>query len=65
MTEVNMQKVSFIATQVEMAEVRQNDIYMSVLMRMFSTRPNRNGFAVSEAFIDNVVANAPKYTCLP
>lgn len=65
MTEVNMQKVSFIATQVEMAEVRQNDIYMSVLMRMFSTRPNRNGFAVSEAFIDNIVANAPKYTCLP
>lgn len=60
-----MQKVSFIATQVEMAEVRQNDIYMSVLMRMFSTRPNRNGFAVSEAFIDNIVANAPKYTCLP
>ena len=48
-----------------MAEVRQNDIYMSVLMRMFSTRPNRNGFAVSEAFIDNIVANAPKYTCLP
>lgn len=65
MTEVNMQKVSFIATQVEMAEVRQNDIYMSVLMRMFSTRPNRNGFAVSEAFIDNIVANAAKYTCLP
>ena len=60
-----MQKVSFIATQVEMAEVRQNDIYMSVLMRMFSTRPNRNGFAVSETFIDNIVANAPKYTCLP
>lgn len=60
-----MQKVSFIATQVEMAEVRQNDIYMSVLMRMFSTRPNRNGFAVSEAFIDNIVANAAKYTCLP
>ena len=48
-----------------MAEVRQNDIYMSVLMRMFSTRPNRNGFAVSEAFIDNIVANAPKYACLP
>ena len=60
-----MQKVSFIATQVEMAEVRQNDIYMSVLMRMFTTRPNWNGFAVSEAFIDNIVANAPKYTCLP
>ena len=60
-----MQKVSFIASQVEMAEVQQNDIYMSVLMRMFSTRPNRNGFAVSEAFIDGIVANTEKYTCLP
>ena len=60
-----MQKVSFIASQVEMADVQQNSIYMSVLMRMFSTRPNRNGYAVSEAFIDNIVANAAKYTCLP
>ena len=38
---------------------------MSVLMRMFSTRVNRNGFAVSEAFIDQIIANAAKYTCLP
>lgn len=30
-------------------------------MRMFSTRPNRNGFAVSEAFIDNIAANSGKY----
>ena len=43
-----MQKVTFYASQVEMAQVQPNDIYMSVLMRMFSTRPNRNGFAVSE-----------------
>jgi len=50
---------------VELSEVQSNDIYMSVLMRMFSTRPNRNGYAVSEAFIDNIIANAAKYTCLP
>lgn len=60
-----MQKVTFYASQVEMAQVQPNDIYMSVLMRMFSTRPNRNGFAVSEAFIDNIAANSGKYTCLP
>ena len=24
-----------------------------------------NGFAVSEAFIDQIIANAAKYTCLP
>lgn len=34
-------------------------------MRMFSTRPNRNGYAVSESFIDGIVLNEEKYTCLP
>ena len=47
------------------SETQSNDIYMTVLMRMFSTRPNGNGYAVSEAFMDNIVANAAKYTCLP
>lgn len=60
-----MNKVSFIASRVEMAAAQSNDIYMTVVMRMFSTAPNKNGFAVSEAFIDNIVANAAKYTCLP
>ena len=60
-----MQRITFQASQVELSEVQSNDIYMSVLMRMFSTRAHRNGFAVSEAFIDNIIANAAKYTCLP
>ena len=60
-----MQRITFQASQVELSAVQSNVIYMSVLMRMFSTRPNRNGFAVSEAFIDNIIANAAKYTCLP
>ena len=60
-----MQRITFQASHVELSAVQSNDIYMSVLMRMFSTRPNRNGFAVSEAFIDNIIANAAKYTCLP
>lgn len=38
---------------------------MSVAMRMFSTRPNSNGFAVTESFIDRVVENAAKYVCIP
>lgn len=60
-----LQRITFQASQVELSEVQSNDIYMSVLMRMFSTRPNRNGYAVSEAFIDNIIANAAKYTRLP
>ena len=49
----------------ELSDVQSNEIYMSVLIRMFSTRVNRNGFAVTEAFIDRIIVNAPKYTCLP
>ena len=60
-----MNRVQFDASQVMISETQSNDIYMTVLMRMFSTRPNRNGYAVSEAFMDNIVANAAKYTCLP
>ena len=56
-----MNRVQFEASQVMISEAQSNDIYMTVLMRMFSTRPNRNGYA----FMDNIVANAAKYTCLP
>lgn len=59
-----MNRVQFEASQVMISETQSNDIYMTVLMRMFSTRPNRNGYAVSEAFMDNIVANTAKYTCL-
>lgn len=60
-----MNRIQFEASQVMISETQSNDIYMTVLMRMFSTRPNGNGYAVSEAFMDNIVANAAKYTCLP
>jgi len=60
-----MNRVQFEASQIMISEAQPNDIYMSVLMRMFSTRPNRNGYAVSEAFIDNIVGKTEKYTCLP
>ena len=60
-----MNKVRFEASAVRIAEAQPNEIYMTVAMRMFTTRPNRNGFAVSEAFMDRIVADAAKYTCLP
>ena len=60
-----MDRIQFTASQVMISEAQSNDIYMTVLMRMFSTRPNRNGYAVSEAFMDNILTNAAKYTCLP
>lgn len=60
-----MQKIIFEALHAELGGLQPNDIYMTVLLRMFTTQPNRNGCAVTEAFIDNIVANAAKYTCLP
>lgn len=60
-----MRKVIMEASQIQLAEPQSNEIYMSVWMRMFSTRPNRNGYAVSEAFIDRIIANSERYTCLP
>jgi hypothetical protein len=32
---------------------------------MFSTQANQNKVSVTEAFIDNIVANADKYRCIP
>jgi hypothetical protein len=34
-------------------------------MRMLSTRPNKNREGVTEAFIDEIVANQEYYSCLP
>ena len=58
-------KQTFQATQVEISEQKSNNIYMSISMRMFTTQPNQNNVAVTEAFIDSIVANAEKYRCIP
>lgn len=60
-----MNTIEIRAPVIHMAEVEPNGIYMTVSMRMFSTRPNANGIAVTEAFIDHIVANAAKYVCIP
>lgn len=39
--------------------------YMTITMRMFSTRPNRNGEGVTERFIDNIVTQSDKHIGLP
>lgn len=38
---------------------------MSIKMRMFSTLPNRNAEAVTEAFIDEIATQQDKYLCTP
>lgn len=49
----------------QISDSQPNDIYLSVTMRMFSTQKNRNNCAVTEAFIDVIIADAEKYVCIP
>lgn len=54
-----------LASDVLLAEQQTNNQFMSVKMRMQSTNGNRNDQGVTEAFIDEIVANPEKYDCTP
>lgn len=54
-----------LASDVLLAEQQTNNQFMSVKMRMQSTNGNRNEQGVTEAFIDEIVANPEKYDCTP
>lgn len=56
---------TFTASAVAISEVEQSDIYMTITMRMLTTKPNLNGDRVTEAFIDEIVANQDRYQCIP
>lgn len=62
-----MEQKQFVlqAPVILLSELQSNSIYISVKMRMFSTRPNRNDMVVTEAFIDEIVSNSNKYICIP
>lgn len=60
-----MNKIILTASIVSVSELKSSRRYMTVSMRMFSTRENRNGTAVTEAFIDDIVANKNDYICMP
>lgn len=50
----------------EASAIQSSDLYMTVSMVMFEAeRANLNGVRVTEAFIDEVVANQDKYITLP
>ncbi len=59
------QRTYFGASDVLLAEQEPRRAYLSVTMRMLSTRPNRNGQGVTEAFIDEIIDNPDKYVCTP
>lgn len=58
-------RTTFLASDVLLAELESTRPYLTVTMRMCSTRPNRNNEGVTEAFIDEIIANQEKYVCIP
>lgn len=62
---MDAEKLFQTASDIAISEEKTNDIFLTITMRMFSTRPNRNGEGVTEAFIDEIVGNQEKYECQP
>lgn len=60
-----MNKLIMAASNITVSELKSNRKYFSVSMRMFSTRANLNKCAVTEAFIDEIIANKSDYVCMP
>lgn len=60
-----MNSIIMAASNISPIEMKSNRMYFSVSMRMFSTRPNRNNEAVTEAFIDEIINNKQDYICMP
>lgn len=55
----------FLASDLSISQEKSNDIFLVIDMRMLSNRPNKNREGVTEAFIDEIVANQEFYSCLP
>lgn len=60
-----MERFIMAASNIAVSELKSNRKYFSVSMRMFSTRANLNQCAVTEAFIDDIIANKGDYVCMP
>lgn len=61
-----MNKAKFISFASVISEIKQSDVFMSVKMRILETpKANLNGVKVTEAFIDDVVADEERYVGLP
>jgi len=60
-----MKKFVMAASDVTLGELKANEIYLSVSMCMLTTETNLNDMRVTEAFIDDIVANKSDYVCMP
>ena len=54
-----------ITASAVISELQSSDMYLSVRGRLCDTKTNANGHRVTEAFIDEIVANQDKYVGIP
>lgn len=54
----------FISSAV-VSEIQSSDIYLTIKARLFDLKRNKNGVILTEAFLDEIVANEDKYICIP
>jgi hypothetical protein len=59
------ERLYFVASDITISDEKTNDIFLEIDMRLLSTRQNKNGEGVTEAFIDEICANEETYACLP
>ena len=62
---MDQQKLYFLASDVSLTEQQSCEQFVKLTFCLFSTRLNRNGQGVTEAFIDEIVQNPTKYLCTP
>lgn len=55
----------FVASEVTISELKQNDIFLEIDLCLCTTNPNKNHESVTEEFIDEIVAHPEIYSCLP
>ena len=61
-----MNKARYISFASVISEIKQSDMFMSVKMRILETpKANLNGVRVTEAFIDEIIADEERYVGLP
>lgn len=56
---------TFTASVINIAEQKPKDPYITIRMRLLTTRVNRNMDSVTEAFINEIVDNQDRYRCIP
>lgn len=54
-----------LASNVAISEQKSSSIFLLVTMRILTTQPNGNAEGVTPQFIDEIVNNPEKYSCLP